>query len=347
MSAKMISRLCAGFVAVLVPAIASGADAPPSYALTGAVALGAPERWDYLAFDAKSHRVFISHGDEVTVVDGVAGKVVGHITNLPGSHGIGIAPELNRGIADSAKNRSATLFELSTLKPLGEAAADADADGVTYDPGSKRAFIGDGDVGKVTAVDMVTGKVAGTVTLGAKPEFLAADGQGHLFVNGESTREVLKIDVKTLAVTDRFAVPDCESPHGLAMDRETHRVFTSCVNSKLFVLDAANGKIVASITIGRGSDAVAFDPVRKLVYSSNGEGTLSVIAEKSADEFVLLGNVPTLRGARTMTVDPASGRVYVVTADIDHIDPPKVPGGRPRAVFKPGSLKLYFFDPVK
>ena len=147
-------------------------------------------------------------------------------------------------------------------------------------------------------------------------------------------------------MTARYAIPDCESPHGIAIDPVTNRVFTSCSNSKLFVLDAGTGKIVASFDIGKGSDAVQFDAKHKLVYSSNGEGTLSVIAEKSADDFAMLGNVPTQRGARTMAVDPDTGRVFVVTADIDHIDPPKTAGGRPHVTYKPGSLKLFFYDPA-
>lgn len=347
MKPTLLARLCAGTLVTFAAASAFAADTAPQYKLAGQVTLGAPDRWDYLTFDAQARRVYISHGDEVIVVDGVAGKIVGHLADLPGSHGTAIANGLQRGISDSAKNKNATLFDLVSLKPLGTAPADTDADGMAYDAATQRAFIANGDPGTLSVVDMATGKPAGTVTLDSKPEFLASDGAGHVFVNGESTKEVLKVDAKTLVVTARFPVPDCESPHGLAVDGATDRVFTSCANAKLFVLDGNTGKIVASFGIGKGSDAVVFDPNRKLVFSSNGEGNFSVIAEKGADDFEFLGNVPTLRGARTMTVDPAGGRVFVVTADIDHIDPPKTPGGRPHAVYKPGSTALYFYDPVK
>jgi DNA-binding beta-propeller fold protein YncE len=232
------------------------------------------------------------------------------------------------------------------LRPLATAEASADADGMAYDAASRHVFVTDGDGQLLNVIDAVSARKIASLPLGGQPEFPAADGNGHVFVNIESTREIVAIDAKALAITVRWPIPDCESPHGLAMDPVTQRLFTSCANGKLFVVDAQNGHIVAAIAIGKGSDAVAFDAKRRLVFSSNGEGTLSVIAEKSADEFVLLGNVPTIRGARTMTLDPDNGRIFVVSADIDHLDPPKTPGGRPHAVYKPGSAKLYFFDPV-
>jgi DNA-binding beta-propeller fold protein YncE len=347
MTVRILSRLGAGIFATLAPALAFAADAPPTYAMTGAVALGVPDRWDYLTFDTHARRVYVSHGNEITVVDGVNGKIVGHVVDQTGSHGSAVATELKRGIADSAANKTVTLFDPVTYKALGTAPAGDDADGIAYDAGSGRAFVANGDAATVTAIDMASGKLAGTVALGTKPEFLVADGAGHLYVNGESTREIVRVDAKKLTVTARFPIPDCESPHGIAMDAVTQRLFTSCSNAKLFVVDADSGKIVSAIAIGKGSDAVQFDPKRKLVFSSNGEGTLSVIAEKSADDFELLGNVPTIRGARTMAVDPANGRVFLVSADIDRIDPPKAPSTRPRVVYKAGSVKLYMFDPVK
>jgi DNA-binding beta-propeller fold protein YncE len=347
MTSGFVSRAFAGLFTAVLPFAASAADAPPSYTLAGSVTLGAPDRWDYLAFDSHAKRVYVSHGDRVTVVDGVSGTVIGEVVDLPGSHGMAVASFLNKGVADSAQKKEVTLFDAQTLKPLGTAPAGDDADGIAYDASVHRAFVANGDAGTVTAIDMESGKLAGTITLGSKPEFLVSDGAGHLYVNGESTREVLRVDTKTLAVTARYPVPDCESPHGIAMDPATARVFTSCTNAKLFVVDANTGKIVSAIDIGKGSDAVQFDAKHKLVYSSNGEGSLSVIAEKSANDFALLGNVPTLRGARTMTVDPDTGRVFVVTADVDHVDPPKAAGGRPHVAYKPGSLKLYFYDPVR
>jgi YVTN family beta-propeller protein len=321
-------------------------DALPRYALTASVALGSPDHWDYLFFDASAKRVYVSHGDEITVVDGKTGALAGQITGLPGSHGVLTVPSLARGFADSAKNHAVIEFDLTSLQPIATAQAGDDADGMAYDAASQHVFVANGDAQTVTAIDAPTGKTIATLALGAQPEFLVADGNGMLYVNGESSREIIAIDARRMKITARWPVPDCESPHGLAVDVRTERLFTSCVNGKLFVVDATSGRILAGLPIGKGSDAVAFDPQRKLVFSSNGEGTVSVIAEKSPEQFVWLADVPTVRGGRTMALDPESGRLYIVSADIDRLDPPKVPGGRQHAVYKPGSLKLFFFDPA-
>lgn len=341
----LISGLRAGVFSVLaIAAFAGSANAAPTYKLVNTVALGAPDRWDYLTFDPAAKRVYISHGDEVTVVDGKSGAIIGNIAGLPGSHGIAIAGK--RGVADSAKNQQVTFFDDDSLKPSGTAQSGADADGLTYDPVSGRAFVANGDAATVTAVDMASGRFVGTVALGGKPEFLVGDGAGRVFVNLESTREIANVDAKTLSVTARYAIPDCESPHGIAMDTANRRLFTSCVNEKLVVVDADSGKVLATLPIGKFTDAAAFDPVRKLAFSSNGEGTITVIAEKSANDFEVAGSVTTTRGARTMTIDPDTGRLYLVSADIDHIDPPKAPSTRPHVVYKPGTVTLYFYDPA-
>ncbi len=344
MNSNAIFCLILGALSATLLCAATSASAAPTYRLTNTVALGAPDRWDYLYFDAAAKRVYISHGDRVTVVDGKSGAIVGTIADTPGSHGIAVASTLKRGVADSAKNQQVVFFDPDTLKPLGTAQSGQDADGIAYDPVSGRAFVANGDAATVTAVDMATGRFVGTLALGGSPEFLVGDDAGHVFINMESTREIVNVDAKALVVTARYAIPDCESPHGIAIDKITRRLFTSCSNEKLVVVDADSGKLVATLPIGKYSDAAAFDPNRKLAFSSNGEGTITIIAEKSANDFTVVGNLATTAGARTMTLDPDTGRLYVVSADIDHVDPPKAPGGRPHAVYKPGSVKLYFYD---
>ena len=343
-------RSCAALVAWgLLTFVAHASDtssSSPSYRLAKTVALGAPDRWDYLHFDPAAKRVYVSHGDRVTVVDGSTGEIIGSVADLPGSHGMAVATALKRGVADSAKNQQVTFFVADTLKPLGTAAAGIDADGIAFDPETGRAFVANGDGSSVTALDMTLGRFLSTIALGGQPEFLIGDGAGHIFVNMESTREVVNVDAKTLAVVARYPIPDCESPHGIAIDRATRRLFTSCINERLVVLDADSGKLLTTLPIGKFSDAAAFDPTRKRVFSSNGEGTLTVIAENGPNDFTVIDNVPTAKGARTMAVDPDSGRLYVVSADIDHVDPPKTPGGRPHAVYKPGTVTLYFYDPA-
>ncbi len=328
-------------------AVTSGALAhsEPRYQVTKTVVLGSPERWDYLTFDPRSHRVFVSHGDRVTVVDGHDGTIVGQIEGFPGgTHGIAISSATGRGYTDDGRAGAAGSFDLTTFKTGAMIKADDDADGIAFDPASGHIFVVDGDPGKVTVIDPKSDSALATIDAGGKLEFLVADGKGKLYVNGEAKREIVRIDTRTNQVDAHWAIPNCASPHGLALDPKSHRLFSSCVNSILVVVNTDDGSTVASVPIGKGTDAAAFDPKRKLILSSNGiDGTLSVIQEKDANTFVPLETIKTAVTARTMTIDPSTGRVYLAAADIDTQAPPS-PNGRPRLV--PGSLKLMMLDPV-
>jgi hypothetical protein len=334
------------FCALVGAAPVLAADSAPAYKLTKTVPLGAPDRWDYVSFDPASHRVFIAHGTEATVVDGVTGEVVGRVGGLDGAHAVVVVPEVGMGYANSGKRDTMTVFDLKTLKPVKEVKVGPDTDAMAYDPASHRLFVMRGSSKDLVEVDTANDTLAATVALGGTPEFAAADGAGKFFVNNEDGKEILRIDAKSGKLDARWPIADCEAPHGLAIDPQTHRLFSSCINSKLVVVDSENGHILATLPIGRGSDAVAFDPKRKLIFSSNGEGNLSVIAEAGADKFTVVATIPTAPAARTMALDPESGRLYLVTADIEKLDPPRTPGGMQRPSFTPGSVKLLMFDPV-
>jgi DNA-binding beta-propeller fold protein YncE len=327
-----------------------GAAAPTDprgdYKLMQKAPLGGPERWDYASFDPTSHRVFVAHSTEATVVDSRTGTVVGRIEGLDGAHGIVVVPDLKHGYANSGRRSTMTEFDLESLKPLKEVEIGADSDAIIYDPASKRVFAMLGETGKVAVLDTVTDALVTNVDVGGKLEFPAVDGQGKLFINNEERREIVRFDTKDAKIDARWPIADCDSPHGLAIDVATRRLFSTCVNQLLVVVDADDGHVVQTVPIGRGTDAAAFDPKRKLVFSSNGEGTLSIIAEQGKDDFVPLGDLPTAPGARTMTLDPEAGRIFLVTAEIDKIEPPKAPGERPRTVYKPGSAELLILDPV-
>jgi len=311
---------------------------PSQMHLVKTVGLGGPDHWDYLTVDPDSHRVFIAHGTEVTVVAGQAGDVVGRVDGLGATHGIALVRRLARG--DVANDARATAFDLTGLGRLAEVPTDAGADAAVYDSASDRVFVANGKAGTLTAIDPAKNIVAGTIALLGKPEFAVVDGAGKLFVNIEDKREIARIDTVTLTIDARWPIPDCEDPHGLSIDVDSRRLFASCVNALMLVVDADTGSVVAHLPIGRGSDATAFDPVRKRIYSSNGDGTLSIYGIADADYYVDQGTVATAPGARTMAVDSATGRVFLVTADID----PAAPSG-PRPHFLPGTVKLLLMDP--
>lgn len=317
--------------------------AAPSYKIVKEVPLGAPDRWDFLTFDAATNRVYVAHATEITIVDASSGDIVGRIPGFDTNHGLAIVPSLGRGYADSGNTKSVIVFDLETLKPIATLTAGEDADAMTYDAATGRVFVMDADGAAFTAIDAAQNKTLATLPLGGKPESAVADGAGTVFANIASTQELVKIDAKTLQVGARWKLAQCESPHGLSLDNGTRRLFVSCKNDTMQVVSADDGHVVASFPIGHGTDADAFDPVRKLAFSSNGDGTLSVVAEQGPDSFASLGNVTTRRTGRTMTLDPATGRIFIVAGDID----PKVtnPNGRPALV--PGSAKLLFLDPEK
>jgi YVTN family beta-propeller protein len=282
------------------------------------------------------------------VVNAATGATIGSIGPLPGgTHGIAVAPETGLGFTDDGDAGIAAAFDLKTLKIVNKIPTAKDADGATYDPVSRHVFVINGDSGSITVIDPKAQSAVATIKIGTGLEAGVADGKGKLFVDGADQHDIIAIDTKTNAVLAHFPMPACQRPHGIAVDPETRRVFSTCINKLMVVMDADSGKIVAQLPIGTGSDGAAFDPKRKLALSSNGEGTISVIEEKDADHFVALPDVPTLRSARTIAIDPATGRLFLPAADISKIEPPTKPGGRPHITFVPGSAKLLVFAPVR
>lgn len=323
------------------------AEEKPLYTITRTVPIGTPDRWDLLTYDVESGRVYIAHGDRVTVVDGQSGELIGNIEGYAGgTHGVAIVPGSGRGYTDDGQSGTAGSFDLKTLKSLNTIKADEDADAIVFDPSSGHIFVVDSDPGRITVIDPKTDTVIATLDGGAKLEIGAADGKGKVYVNGEAQREILRIDTRTNKIDARWPISPCASPHGLAIDATAHRVFSTCENNVMVVVDADNGKQIAELPIGSRTDGAAFDPSTKRAFSSNGDGTLTVIGEKSASSFVSLGSVPTMRGARTMTLNPKTGRLYLVAADYtvnESVDPGDF---RHRYSVVPGSAKLLFMDPA-
>lgn len=344
----MTSRRLAAAAAFAVAAAACHpACAQPLYKLTASIPLGGGIKWDYLHFDAPSDRLYISHGDEVTVVDGKTGHPIGALKNLPGSHGITVDPATGLVYADSAARSLLVAFNPKTLAPVATAPVLLDADGVTYDPASKQIFVSGGDGDGFSPVSTITGKAGPKIDLGSSPEFHVADGKGNLYVDLVDANQIARIDTASDKITARWPVAPCQHPKGLAIDPATSRLFASCASGVAVVLNADTGALIATLPIGKGTDAARFDPAQHWFLSANGIGTLTVIAEKSPDDFVELGNVQTAPGARTLAVDPLTGRVFEVTARVTQTIPPSDPSDHPHYVFAPHSLSLLILDPTQ
>ncbi len=340
---SLLSLLAVAASVSTAPAQTASTRAAAPYAPAGSVALGAPDRWDYVVFSPELQRVFVAHGSEVSVVDARTGAKIGDVEGVTGgTHGVAVSLASGHGYTDDGKNGLVVAFDLKTLKVLKTLKASPDADAIARDPKTGRIFVVAGDSQTLTVVDPATDAVVQVIPTGEKMEFAAADGAGSLYVNGVADRDILRVDTTSGRITARWPIPDCESPHGLAIDPATRRLFSSCVNAKMMVVNADSGKLVTELPIGLGSDAAAFDPSTRRAFSSNGrDGTVTVIQEDGPDSYRVLGDIATQKSGRTMAVDPVTGRLYVAAATPSET---VGPNGRPQAI--PGSLRLLMFDPV-
>ena len=259
--------------------------------------------------------MYVSHGTQVEVIDIDAGTVVGSIPKTPGVHGVAIAPELGRGFVSNGQAATVTIFDLKTLKPIADVPTGQKPDAIIYDPATSRVFAFNGGSNSATAIDAATGKVAGTVDLGGGPEFAAADGKGYVFDNLEDESMVLKINSRDLKVEQRWPTAPCSAPSSMAMDRENRRLFLGCRSKVMAVMNADTGKIITTVPIGDHVDATVFDSGSKLIFNSNGEGTISIIHQDSPDTYSAVETVKTLPKAKTMAFDSKTHQLFLSTAE--------------------------------
>jgi YVTN family beta-propeller protein len=300
--------------------------------------LGGEGGWDYLKLDPDSRRLYISRSTHVIVIDADSGKPVGDIPDTPGVHGIALAPELGRGFTSNGREGTVTIFDLSTLKPITRVKVGENPDAILFDPATKRVFTFNGKSNDSTAIDAATGNVVGKISLGGKPEFAVTTGTGELFVNLEDKSELLSLDPKDLKVKSRWPLAPCQEPSGLALDAKNRRLFAGCDNKMMAVVNADTGKVIATLPIGDGVDANAFDPETGLTFASCGEGVLTVAHEDSPGKFSIVQNVPTEKGARTMALDPKTHVVFLVTAKFGQPPAPTQAQPHPRPPVLPDSF---------
>jgi len=311
-----------------------------SYHQVAKFTLGGEGGWDYLTFDAKGERLFISRSTHVMVVDANTGVILGDIPGTEGVHGIALVEDLNKGYTSNGRASTVTVFDLKTLKVLKQIPVGKNPDAIIYDPTSRRIFTMNGASNDTTAIDVKTDTVAGTIALEGRPEFAVSDERGHVFVNLEDKSTIAEFDSSKLSVLARWPIAPGEEPSGLAIDRKHARLFSTGANKTLVVLNAETGKVVSTLPIGGGVDAAGFDAETGLAFSSNGEGTLTVIHEDSPDKFTVVENVKTQRGARTLALDAKTHRVYLVTAEFGPPPAPTPERPRPRPSIVPGSFTL-------
>lgn len=331
--------LCYLFLGVM----AIAATPTTKYHLIKKIPLGGEGRWDYLTLDSAARRLYVTRETRVTVLDVDTGEVVGEVSHTVGVHGVAIAPELGRGFTSNGRDSTATIFDLKTLQVLGQVKTGNNPDAIVYDPFSRQVFTFNGKSADATVFDAATGKVVGSIQLGGTPEFAATNGRGRIYVNLEDKSELLAIDTSSLKVLANWPLAPCTSPTGMAIDRQHWRLFIGCGNRMMAVVDARRGHILATLPIGSGVDANAFDQEQGLAFSSNGEGTLTVVHEDSPNKFSVVDSVVTQRGARTMALDSKTHNVFLATAQFGATPAPTPKQPKPRPSIVPGTVVILVF----
>jgi YVTN family beta-propeller protein len=293
-------------------ATAALAASPSGYHIIKKVTVPGTGGWDYVTVDEAGRRVYIAHATQVEVLDADTAELVGTIPNTPGVHGVAIASEFGRGFISAGKSDSVIIFDLKTLKTLGDVKVGKKPDAIIYDPATKHVFAMNGDSDSTTVINAADGKVVGTIDLGGGPEFAAADGKGNVYINLEEKAETVHIDSNTLKVLHHWPLAPGKTATALALDPQSHRLFAGCRGGQLMVvLDADSGKVITTAPIGERVDAAAFDPGTKLVFQSTGGGTIAVFHQDSADKYTFLENVATNQGSKTMGLDPKTHHLFV------------------------------------
>ncbi|MBV9849377.1 MAG: YncE family protein [Armatimonadetes bacterium] len=331
-------------LALWLPGLAATAAPPaPHYHLVRTIHLGGEGGWDYLFDDSRAHRLYISRGTHVAVVNTDTGRLAGDIPDTDGVHGVAIDPKSGRGFTSNGRANTVTIFDTKTLKKIGEVSVGEGPDAIVFEPVTERVFTFNGRAGTATAIDAASGKVAGTVTLPGRPEFPVADGKGHLFDNIEDKSEIADVNARTLAVDHVWPIAPGESPSGIAMDTRGRRLFSVCDGQKMAVTDADTGKVVATPSIGNGPDACAYDLGTHLVFSPNGQdGTMTILRQVTPDQYETVQTLTTQAGARTMALDEKTHHIFTVTATAL----PSAPGApRFRRSYAPGSFVVLEYAP--
>ena len=316
---------------------------PSGYHLLKKIVIGGEGGWDYLALEGQSRLLYVSHGNAFEIVNVDTGVKSEPITNLKGVHGVAFALDRGRGYISNGRGNSVSVFDLKTNKVLEEIPSSGqNPDAIMYDAFSGRVFTFNGRTANATAIDAATNKVVGTIDIGGKPEFAVTDGKGIIFVNNEDKSEIVAFDAKTLEVKKRWSIAPGEGPSGLAIDLKNKRLFSVC-DKVMVVSDFENGKVVRTVPIGGGPDAVRYDAGTGLVFSSNGEGTLTIVRQESADKYSVLDTVKTAPRARTMELDPKTHHVFVVTAEFGPPPAPTKEQPKPRPTPVPSSFQVLEF----
>lgn len=303
--------------------------------------IGGEGGWDYLSVDTKNNRLYVSHSIQVEVLNLKTHEKIGTILDLPGVHGVLAVPSTGRGITTNGRSNNVTIFDLKTLKPIVAVPAGKNPDALLYDRFSKSVFVFNHSDVTTTVIDIEKGTVVGTIDLGGTAlEAGATDEAGTIFVNLEDASEIVSFDAKTLTVKNRWKLAPCEEPTGLALDKKNNRLFAVCHSGVMMIVNSKTGEIIKQLPIGQRVDGVVFDPELKMAFSSNGEGTITVVKEISPNDYEVVETIKTEPGARTIALDPKTHHLFVSTAQYGETPAATAENPNPRPKVLPNTFMV-------
>lgn len=334
-----MKHLTRALVILLVSAASAGAQGG-QYRMAKEIQIGGEGGWDYLSVDPAAHRLYVTHGTKIVVVDTQTEKIAGEIADTQGVHGFAIAADLGRGFSSNGREGTVSIVDLKTLKTLQKVKTGENPDGILYEPSRHEVYAFNGRSKSATVFDATSGKVAATIPLEGKPESAAADPQaGKVYVNIEDQNAIKVIDTATHAVSATWPIAPGESASGMAIDLEHHRLFIGCDNKVMLMIDTSNGNVAYVVPIGEGVDSNWYDPATKLAFSSNGEGTITVAHEESPSLLKVVQTIKTRRGGRTMALDPSTHALYLAVTDYE----PQAAGSKERPKALPDTFKILVY----
>lgn len=321
------------------------ADAP--YHLVKEIPVGGEGGWDDLTVDSSAGKLYVSHASKVVVIDLKKDAVVGEIAPTPGVHAIAVAPKANRAFVSNGRSNDVSVVDTKTLQTLSHVATEKNPDGILFEAGQNEIYAFNGRSDSATVISVKSGKVVATIPLGGKPEFARADAKaGRVFDNIEDKNSVAVIDVKTHSVVTNWPIAPGEGASGMALDEKHHRLFLGCDNHLMVMMDSENGKVLATVPIGEGVDGAAFDPELQLAFASCGDGT-TTIAKEDGDKLTVVQTLETARGARTMTIDEKTHKIYLPTAQFESSTNAPAAGERRRPRMVPNTFKILVYGTGK
>ena len=328
---------------VLLIPIHPALSSSKKYHLIKTIPLGGEGGWDIVTSDEQARRIYITHNNEVDILDADSGVVLGKVDGIHGAHGVALVHEYNKGFITSGKSNEVTVFDLKTFQSLQTISAGNKPDVIIFEPVSKKVFAFNSEGHSVSVINPKDNTVLHTIELDGAPEYAVADGNGKVFVNIEDKNTVIEIDVKTFSILNRWSVSPGENPTGLAIDSKHHRLFIGCRNKKMIVMNATSGKVLSTVPIGDRVDATVFEEKTGKIYNSNGDGTVTVTQRDQHDTYADVETIETKLGSRTMGLDAVTNHLFIPSADFRPAPEATKDNPHPRPELVEGTLAVLIY----